>query len=316
MADVNSEIINKFNQKRAPLTIGIIGNFIGTDPNLVEILKNTLKQNPSAEIANNGWNYEDFSTFTNEEQKSLLEQSNDSIQTALGFQPSVFIPPQNRYDEITLTVLKELGFTHITSSQVFSGPPYSLDGESFYYFPFTSHTGIFVPEKVRYEGLPYQTTFDSITTSLDSDGFAVVMMSPQDFSLFENGEYLDQINSEQLDELDKLIDVIINSNLKIVPISQINLNSVSLEIPDWIKNNAGWWAEDQITDSDFTSGIEFMIKEKIIRIPELPESESTIEEKVPDWIKNNAGWWAQDLISDEDFVNGIEYLVKNGVILV
>jgi len=228
LADVNSEIINKFNQKRAPLTIGIIGNFIGTDPNLVEILKNTLKQNPSAEIANNGWNYEDFSTFTNEEQKSLLEQSNDSIQNALGFQPSVFIPPQNRYDETTLTVLKELGFTHITSSQVFSGPPYSLDGESFYYFPFTSHTGIFVPEKVRYEGLPYQTTFDSITNSLDSDGFAVVMMSPQDFSLFENGEYLDQINSEQLDELDKLIDVIINSNLKIVPISQINLDSVSL----------------------------------------------------------------------------------------
>ena len=92
------------------------------------------------------------------------------------------------------------------------------------------------------------------------------MMSPQDFSLFVNGKYLDQINSEQLDELDKLIDVIINSNLKIVPISQINLDSVSLEIPDWIKNNAGWWAQDLISDEDFVNGIEYLVKNGVILV--------------------------------------------------
>jgi len=316
LGDVNTEIINIFNQKQTPLTIGIIGNFIGSDPNIVEFLRNTLKQNQGTEIAINGWNYEDFSKLTKDEQKSLLDQSSNSIQKILEENPKVFIPPNNKFNDETLSALQENGFTHISSSQVWSTPPYPLTNEPFYYFPFTANTGVYSPDKVRYEGLPYQTTFDAIVYSVESNGFAVVMMSPQDFSLFENGEYLDQINSEQLDELDKLIDEIINSNLEIVPISQINLDSVSLEIPDWIKNNAGWWAEDQITDSDFTSGIEFMIKEKIIRIPELPESESTIEKKVPDWIKNNAGWWAQDLISDEDFVNGIEYLVKNGIILV
>ena len=36
------------------------------------------------------------------------------------------------------------------------------------------------------------------------------------------------------------------------------------EIPEWVKNNAGWWANDQISDSVFIDGIEFLIKENVI----------------------------------------------------
>jgi len=85
-------------------------------------------------------------------------------------------------------------------------------------------------------------------------------------------------------------------------------------IPDWIRNNAKWWSEGQIGDSDFTSGIQFMIKENIISIPDLPEQASETAEDVPDWVRNNAGWWADGLISDDDFVSGIKYLVEQGII--
>jgi len=89
------------------------------------------------------------------------------------------------------------------------------------------------------------------------------------------------------------------------------------KVPGWIKNNAKWWAEGQIGDSDFTNGIQHLMKEKIINIPDLPEQASeTAEEKVPDWVKNNAGWWADGLISEEDFLNGIKYLVEKGIIRV
>jgi len=37
-------------------------------------------------------------------------------------------------------------------------------------------------------------------------------------------------------------------------------------IPAWIKNNAGWWAEGSIGDSDFVQGIQFLIKEGIMKI--------------------------------------------------
>ena len=102
-----------------------------------------------------------------------------------------------------------------------------------------------------------------------------------------------------------------------------------LQIPDWIRNNAKWWSEGQIGDSDFTSGIQFMIKENIMVIPDLPEEVTQMELKdekramgmereqnVPDWVRNNAGWWADGLISDDDFVSGIKYLVEQGIIKV
>ena len=37
-------------------------------------------------------------------------------------------------------------------------------------------------------------------------------------------------------------------------------------IPEWIKNNAEWWADGRIPDSAFIDGIEYLIKDGIIRI--------------------------------------------------
>ena len=37
-------------------------------------------------------------------------------------------------------------------------------------------------------------------------------------------------------------------------------------IPYWIKNNAGWWADGLIDDEDFIVGIEYMVKEGIIKV--------------------------------------------------
>jgi len=40
-------------------------------------------------------------------------------------------------------------------------------------------------------------------------------------------------------------------------------------VPEWIKNNAGWWKEGLIGDSEFISGIEFMIKNEFISSPNI-----------------------------------------------
>jgi len=87
------------------------------------------------------------------------------------------------------------------------------------------------------------------------------------------------------------------------------------EIPYWIKTNAGWWASDKISDNDFIAGIQYLVKNKIIRL----DSE-TVEKNssniIPAWIKNNAKWWSAGKISDEDFLSGIKYLIENSVIKV
>ena len=89
-----------------------------------------------------------------------------------------------------------------------------------------------------------------------------------------------------------------------------------INIPSWIKNSAEWWASDQIPDSAFLQGIEYLINEGIMVIPSTETSESSESQEVPAWIKNVAGWWATDAISEVEFVNGIQYLIKHGIIIV
>jgi len=87
----------------------------------------------------------------------------------------------------------------------------------------------------------------------------------------------------------------------------------SNKIPVWIKNNAGWWANDDIDDHSFILGIQFLITEGIIQIHSVPQGTQTSNE-IPSWIKNNAGWWADGTIDDSTFLSGIEFLVKEGMI--
>ena len=87
-------------------------------------------------------------------------------------------------------------------------------------------------------------------------------------------------------------------------------------IPDWIKNNAGWWADDAIDDNSFVQGIQFMIKEGLMVIPDTEQGTSSQDNDIPDWIKKSAGWWAEGIVSDGEFVNGIQFLIQKGIMTI
>ena len=52
----------------------------------------------------------------------------------------------------------------------------------------------------------------------------------------------------------------------IVLISDEGIVSSEAKIPDWIKNNAGWWSQGLIGDSDFVSGIQYLITNGIMQV--------------------------------------------------
>jgi len=106
------------------------------------------------------------------------------------------------------------------------------------------------------------------------------------------------------------------ANLEIpLIVDRKNGTTTDYKIPEWVKNNAGWWADGQIPDSAFIDGIEFLIKEGIIVVP-LSEVQSEDGSTVPEWIKTNAGWWADGQIDDKTFATGIEFLIRIGLIVV
>ena len=75
-------------------------------------------------------------------------------------------------------------------------------------------------------------------------------------------------------------------------------------IPEWVRNNAGWWSEGAIDDGSFVQGIQFLINEGLMVIPATEQGASSQGNAIPDWIKNNAGWWSEGAIDDGSFVSG------------
>ena len=101
-------------------------------------------------------------------------------------------------------------------------------------------------------------------------------------------------------------------------VSMMFVHSVSAQeatIPDWIKNNAGWWADGLIDNNSFVSGIQWLISNGIMIIPPTEQGADDGVSVIPDWIKNNAGWWANGQIDDSSFVSGIQWLISNGIII-
>jgi len=99
-----------------------------------------------------------------------------------------------------------------------------------------------------------------------------------------------------------------------------NSSAQDAQIPNWIKNVAGWWANDQISENEFVIGIEYLINNNIILLDfvpcnyEIQNQTISPSKSVPDWIKNNANWWSENLIDDIDFFNGLQYLIEHKII--
>jgi len=87
-------------------------------------------------------------------------------------------------------------------------------------------------------------------------------------------------------------------------------------VPSWIKNNAGWWADGQIDDSSFVSGIQWLILNDVITISSTQQGAGDGDNIIPSWVKNTAGWWAEDKIHDITFVSAIKYLINEGIMIV
>ena len=82
------------------------------------------------------------------------------------------------------------------------------------------------------------------------------------------------------------------------------------QIPEWVKNNAKLWSENQIDNESFFNALEVLIEDNIIK----PKYVLIGEEKIPEWVKNNAKLWSENQIDNESFFNALEFLIENNII--
>ena len=76
----------------------------------------------------------------------------------------------------------------------------------------------------------------------------------------------------------RAIEYLIVHKIIILPeIPESKTDSSSAKVPEWVKNNAGWWAKGTINDSDFINGIQYLVSQGLIKIS-APQEKNTIED--------------------------------------
>ncbi|MBA4718695.1 MAG: hypothetical protein HRO68_06245 [Nitrosopumilus sp.] len=57
-----------------------------------------------------------------------------------------------------------------------------------------------------------------------------------------------------------------DEKIEILGTSVLTSELTTVEIPSWVKNNAGWWSEGLLNDTDFVAGIQYLITNGILVI--------------------------------------------------
>lgn len=153
-------------------------------------------------------------------------------------------PVQSSSNNFTVDVSTEKESYSLGESVTFSGNVNKYDEDrSLRISIFDSKNNLVVTQK---------TTVDSDTT------FTHIVPLNEKFS---DGKYIVKSQYGNSKATIDIISFMISSDA-----SAIAAPTENAKIPDWIKTNAGWWADGSIDDRSFVEGIQFMIKEGLMRI--------------------------------------------------
>ena len=243
--DVQIKVIDTFVENNADLTVGVIGNLIGEDVKFVNYLKGIVYKNENIGIANNGWNFDNFSDYSKKQQSEFLAQGNTQIEYLFSISPTIFIPPYDNFNEDTIVAMQENAMSYLSSNIRNDPPPYDTDSE-IHHYPGSAATSMWNTELGITQNINHEETFAQIQDSINNNGFAVVTLSPPEFAKIENQVYLNEINESQIQELELLLQKIQENGLEVNPIIErtITVEEIPITVP----------IDGKISDCDQTFG--------------------------------------------------------------
>ena len=211
-------VMNMFESRKVPLTIGIIGNYFGADPHMVAFVGQKSSARGLFELANHGWNHEDFTTFSKAEQTQLMNRTSTKLASLYGLRPVTFITPYNTLNHDTVEAAKANGIRFISANTTTAFQPYASVTSDVVQVPGTTwhdyDRGIWFPYSHNEIG-------GQIDYAMRTYGFAVVVIHPQIFAV-KNGQQLEnEVDDAGLSELGKVIDYVQASGYHTVTISQV-----------------------------------------------------------------------------------------------
>ena len=264
---VQTKIIDTFHQKNASLTIGIIGNHIGQDFKLVHDVKTKLGKTPALEIANHGWNHEDFTQFSRDQQGVLMKNTNGKISTLFGVTPSAFIPPFDTINSDTMIAFFENNFKYISADVSQDNSSSFTKSVQVYHVPGTAQISNLTGNDNIWRHYDNQHVLVKIMSDIHKYGYSMVILHPPEFAQRLHSHYTNDVDATQINNLGLLIDSIKKNGIKIVTMDQIPSNMQSKHYPGWLSSVFMLNEKRIISDKQVLSNVNYLIDKKIITSP-------------------------------------------------
>lgn len=290
--DVQTKIIDSFDSKDAGLTVGVIGKAFGNDSKLVNYLKSKTLDG-DIDVAINGWSFEDFTTFTKDQQSSLLEQSKTKMSSLLGVTPTVFMPPYEKANNDTLYAMSANNIGVISGSPALKIPQ---DLGTIHNYPANVFAGVLAQN--TNQSMLNDKILSSVSDAIKTNGYAVVILNFQDYAQGNASAKTNVPDMEKIQDLQLLIDAIRNSGYKITTLG--SMSDMFKQAP-WT-TSVFQWSQDKISSAEFLGTVKSMIPSSTA-----PSYNFTT---IPSWVKGTAKLQSQGLISESEFENAIQYLVQ------
>lgn len=203
-------LLDIFISKSVPLSVGLVMNHFGSDPVIVDKVK---QGGLLFEYDIHGWDHVDYTTLSAREQEESISKAQAKMESVMGRNATVFLPPYNNFDAGTLTGMRVSGLDIISSSKA----------DSDQYAPANDTIGVFhMPQSINYgytdnpdsnnngERHAWRTIAEmgsAVDADIDARGWAVVTVHPQDFAKYdEGGKMLDVVDEQKADTFKSFID--------------------------------------------------------------------------------------------------------------
>ncbi|MDE1843118.1 MAG: polysaccharide deacetylase family protein [Thaumarchaeota archaeon] len=295
--DVQIKIIDSFVSRDIGITTGIIGNTFGNDTKIVSYLKSETYTG-NIDTAINGWNFEDFTTLTKNQQADLLQESRSKISNITGINPIVFIPPYGKANNDTLHAMADNNITIISGSEL-QIPQDLVDKVSSY--PASVFPSILTQD--INQSMVNDKMLSSIDNSIQTNGYAIVALNFQDYAMTNGTIKIDTPDMERIQNLEKIVDNARNKGYQIITINKLaslflNQNSTESSIYKWSQN--------EISNAEFIDSLKSHVVDLI------PDNHNFT--KIPNWAKHNAVFYDDGQISEKEFLDIIRYLIGINII--
>ena len=259
--DVQNKLIETFSKNKVPVTISILGKFFGSDPKIVDFLKQEIQNSKNhISVAIRGWELVDHSEYGVEEQSSSIDETNKQLIKKLGIKSTIFSPPFGKFNDNTLNALKQNDISYITATV-------STDTANFKSRPIHIPETYYLPNLLDDDPFLQGTVVEKMITKIKDQqnkfGYALINTQPSDFAV-RDGEFKNEVNLDRMKLFEDLILEIKNNNMKIILLEDIPQERLFNKYPSWIKLIYMWYEQEKISDIELENAVNNLISRNII----------------------------------------------------